>query len=229
MSLEDCTFDATQFRGTARLFPLPNLVVFPHVMQPLHIFEPCYLQMFEEAIETDQLIAMAVLSPGWEHDYEGRPPIRSTACLCRVATHHKTEQGTYNALLLGVSRIKILRELPAAKTFREAHATLIDDVYSGPAASQRPPLQKRLVEAFRCVLPKLPGHPEELEQMLSSNISLGMLTDIIAYTLNLKQTIKEQLLSQPRPDARAMLLLKCLTPAQRATGQLSFPPQFSTN
>src|SRR3954471_16495637 len=98
MSLDDYTFDAEKFCGRARLFPLPNLVVFPHIMQPLHLFEPRYRAMLEEAIETDCLIEMANLAPGWESNYEGRPAVRSTACLCRVATHCKTDKGTYNVL-----------------------------------------------------------------------------------------------------------------------------------
>jgi len=36
----DDTFSEAEFSGTARLFPLPNLVLFPHVLQPLHVFEP---------------------------------------------------------------------------------------------------------------------------------------------------------------------------------------------
>ncbi|HEY2760280.1 MAG TPA: LON peptidase substrate-binding domain-containing protein, partial [Pirellulales bacterium] len=56
MSLEDISFSLEEFSGRARLFPLPNLVVFPHVMQPLHIFEPRYRAMLEEALASDRLI-----------------------------------------------------------------------------------------------------------------------------------------------------------------------------
>ena len=69
--------------GVARLFPLPNLVLFPHVLQPLHIFEPRYCDLLEAALADDRLIAMAVLAPGWEKDYEGRPPVHPIACLGR--------------------------------------------------------------------------------------------------------------------------------------------------
>ena len=58
-------FDASTFSGVARLFPLPNLVLYPHVMQPLHIFEERYREMLEDAIADDGLIAMALLEPGW--------------------------------------------------------------------------------------------------------------------------------------------------------------------
>ena len=43
------------FAGTARLFPLPNLVLFPHVVQPLHVFEPRYRQLTADALAGDRL------------------------------------------------------------------------------------------------------------------------------------------------------------------------------
>ena len=52
------------FAGTARLFPLPNLVFFPQVMQPLHIFEPRYRQMTADALAGDRLIALVLLTAG---------------------------------------------------------------------------------------------------------------------------------------------------------------------
>ena len=70
---EDLTMDEERFKGTARLFPLPDLVMFPHVMQPLHIFEPRYVDLLNSALDSDGLIAMSMLAPGWESDYEGRP------------------------------------------------------------------------------------------------------------------------------------------------------------
>ena len=57
------------FHGLARLFPLPNLVLFPAVVQPLHIFEPRYRQLMEDALKDNRLIGMALLRPGWEEDY----------------------------------------------------------------------------------------------------------------------------------------------------------------
>ena len=80
-SFDDLSFAPQEFSGKVRLFPLPNLVLFPHVMQPLHIFEPRYRFLLEDALATDRLIAMALLAPGWENDYEGRPPLYPMACL----------------------------------------------------------------------------------------------------------------------------------------------------
>src|ERR1700752_3842848 len=61
------------------LFPLPNVVLFPNVFLPLHIFEPRYRAMTADALTSDRLIGMVLLRPGWDRDYEGRPPIPAVA------------------------------------------------------------------------------------------------------------------------------------------------------
>jgi uncharacterized protein len=52
------------FSGIARLFPLPNLVLFPQVVQGLHIFEPRYRQLMADVLVADQLMALILLKPG---------------------------------------------------------------------------------------------------------------------------------------------------------------------
>jgi Lon protease-like protein len=225
MSSDDLSLVPENFTGQVRLFPLPNLVVFPHVMQPLHIFEPRYRAMLEEALAGDGLIGMALLAPGWETDYDGRPPLRPVGCLCRVATHHKTSEGSYNVLVLGLKRIVIARELPPDKLFREAQVELKDDVYSAEAEPGRADLQARLLEAFKRVLPKIPEAQDQFDQLLGNKISLGMLTDIVAYTLDLELDFKERMLRETCVDRRSTELLEFLNRLRR----LTFPPEFSVN
>src|SRR5271155_3631888 len=82
-------FPLAEFSGKARLFPLPNLVFFPQVMQPLHIFEPRYRQMTADALEEDRLIALVLPRPGWDKPYAGSPAIHSVACLGRILAEQK--------------------------------------------------------------------------------------------------------------------------------------------
>ncbi len=225
MSADDLSLVPENFTGQVRLFPLPNLVVFPHVMQPLHVFEPRYRAMVEEALAGDGLIGMALLAPGWETDYDGRPPLRPVGCLCRVATHHKTSEGSYNVLVLGLKRIVIARELPPDKLFREAQVELKNDEYPDTGEAGRLDLQARLLDSFKRVLPKIPEAQDQFDQLLGSNISLGMLTDIVAYTLDLELDFKERMLLETDVDGRATELLNYLSRLRR----LAFPPEFSLN
>lgn len=225
-------FELPEFKGRVRLFPLPNLVLFPHVMQPLHIFEPRYRALLEDALASDGLIAMAVLAPGWEANYEGRPKLEPAACLCRVMNWQKTPEGTYNILLVGVRRIRLLEELPPEKLYREARVELLEDLEVSQSAEQLPQQQAALVASFQELLPTLTDASEPLEELLRQQISLGMLTDIMGYTLDLGQELKLQLLGEPRVEARAELLraaAKRLLVKINKEPRPAFPPKFSLN
>jgi uncharacterized protein len=230
MSDEPLAFSPDQFSGQARIFPLPNLVMFPHVMQALHIFEPRYRALFEEAIEEDRLIALGSLAPGWEGDYEGRPPLRPNACLCRIATHQRTEEGTYNVLVLGVRRLRLLHELPPKKLFRIVESEIIDDFEpadSSPGAAAT--LQQRLLAAFKQAMPRIPNAYEQLDQLLGSQITLGMLADIVAYTLDLDLETKIKLLAECDVFHRTSMLLEAIGARARSAPPRRFPPEFSEN
>ena len=230
MSDEPLAFSPDQFSGHARLFPLPNLVMFPHVMQALHIFEPRYRALFEEAIEDDRLIALGSLAPGWEGDYEGRPPLRSTACLCRIATHQRTEEGTYNVLVLGVRRLRLLRELPPKKLFRVVESEIIDDVEPADAPEGAAgALQQRLLAAFKQAMPRIPNAYEQLDQLLGNQITLGMLADIVAYTIDLDLETKMKLLAECDVFRRTVLLLEAISARPAGGRGRTFPPEFSQN
>src|SRR5262245_32009347 len=101
------------------LFPLPNVVLFPNVFLPLHIFEPRYREMTADALATDRLIGMALLRPGWERDYEGRPPIYPIGCNGVITHSDRLPDGRYNIVLRGLERFRILEE-DAGRSYRRA-------------------------------------------------------------------------------------------------------------
>ena len=92
------------------LFPLPGVVLFPRAVLPLHIFEDRYRAMTADALAGDKIIAMALLKPGWEKSYYGRPAIEPVVCVGRILSHEKLPDGKYNFLLQGVLRARIIRE-----------------------------------------------------------------------------------------------------------------------
>ena len=92
------------------LFPLPNVVLFPNVFLPLHIFEARYREMIADAIASDRMIGMVLLRPGWERDYEGRPAIYPVGCSGVVTHFEKLPDGRYNIVLRGLDRFRIAEE-----------------------------------------------------------------------------------------------------------------------
>jgi Lon protease-like protein len=231
---DEFSFSPQEFSGTVRLFPSPGLVLFPHVLQPLHIFEPRYREMVEEALAGDSLVTMAVLAPGWENDYEGRPPVLPVACLGRVTVHCRLDSGAYNLLLSGLRRVQLVRELPPNKPFREAKATVRDDCYPSDHDATGATLHRRLRAAFLRLLDQVSNVLEQLDQLLGSDISLAALTDIVSYMLDIDLDAKMALLSEVDVHRRAERLLDLLAnladddePGRH--GVIRFPPGFSTN
>jgi ATP-dependent Lon protease len=223
----------TDFNGRVRLFPLPNLVMFPHVVQPLHIFEPRYRELVEEALETDQLIAMAHLQPGWEAASDENATIFPMTCIGRIVSHIRFDDGKLNILLLGLRRATIAAELPRTRSFREAQVTIVEDVYVGSGSPVRAAIQSELLQCFRRFTPESPAAQEQFESLINNRLPLGALTDIISFTMKFDVGLKQRLLSEGNVELRAKLLLdelRKLDGSQAACDDMRpFPPEFSAN
>ena len=96
--------------STIPLFPLPNVVLFPGVFLPLHIFEPRYRTMTEDALDGDRLIGMVLLKPGHEAEYEGRPPIYPIGCSGLITHAERLPDGRFNIVLQGLERFRVREE-----------------------------------------------------------------------------------------------------------------------
>ena len=124
--MADDLSDLHSFDGTVRLFPLPNVVLFPQVMLPLHVFEPRYRRLTADALAGDRLITMALLRPGWEADYHGRPAVYSAGCAGRLERCEPLEDGRFNILLRGLSRFRVVEE-HAGEPYRLATVEVLSD------------------------------------------------------------------------------------------------------
>ena len=191
------------FSGEARLFPLPNLVLYPGCIQPLHIFESRYCEMLEDAVQDDNLVAIATLMPGYEPDYYSRPPIADHTCVGQLILHEKTPENTYNLLLVGARRAQIKHEITPVRSFRRAAVEIIEDrdVAENDSNAQR--LGEDLAKQFV-------ASAKSAEQLAinfqAGKISLSSLTDVVAYHFPFELQLKLRLLEQPDPIERARML-----------------------
>lgn len=236
MSFEDLSPAIPEdFSGVVRLFPLPGVVMFPHVILPLHVFEPRYVAMLEESLATDRLIATALLLPGWETQPQGKPKLAPMTCLGKIISHTALPDGRHNIMLAGLKRAAIAKEIKTAKPFRCAKVELLEDHYPASGAATRQASQRKLLDSFRRYVPKTSLAQEQFDQLLAQQISLGMLTDIVAFTINLPLPLKQKLLNEWHVDRRAQLLLEHFNQSQGETSSLvsgamrTFPPEFSAN
>ncbi len=224
------------FTGLVNLFPLPNLVLFPHVVQPIHIFEPRYCEMLADSLARDGLIAMALLEPGWEQSYLQRPAISSIVCMAKIINHSPTDDGQHNILLAGMKRARIIRELNNGREFRQAEVELLDDHYPSGLANARVELYGELLDVFSQAVPEELKSLDSFLQITDQQLPLGMLADIITFSLRLPLPIKQQVLAEANVDVRTRLLIRCLHQlvqtqgtGDRANAPAKFPPDFSVN
>jgi ATP-dependent Lon protease len=191
------------FCGEVRLFPLSELVMFPSNVLPLHIFESRYKEMLEDALRGDQLVAMATLMPGYEHDYYSRPPVCPSVCIGRVIAHQRTPQGTYNLMLAGLERAKIEHEIEPVRSFRRGKVTVI----GSRTAKAKTASAERAEQLVAQIVKIFPAMRRLFEELSGHEIPLAALTDVVAFHLPLKMELKLQLLAETDPTLRAELLL----------------------
>lgn len=93
--------------ASAPVFPLPNLVLFPQTVLPLHIFEERYRAMTREALATDGCIAMTLLRPDDSLPRADSPLYHEIGCLGKISTSSKTEDGRYHLKLVGFKKVEL--------------------------------------------------------------------------------------------------------------------------
>lgn len=200
------------------LFPLPNVVLFPRAVLPLHIFEERYKRMMADVLEAGhRQIAMALLHRGWEKDYDGRPAIEPVVCVGTILSHERLSDGRYNFLLQGHTRARVVREVGGTATpYREAELEPLyeTDWAEGGLAAAR----ERLVEMFeRPSYATLPGG-DQIRQMLGSRLPTAAMADLLAFNLLSEEQValKQSLLAEADVKRRVWRVVEAVRALQPA-------------
>jgi Lon protease-like protein len=120
------------------IFPLPNVVLFPSALLPLHIFEPRYRAMVADALEGERLIGMVMLRPGWEPHYDQVPEVYPVGCAGFITHADRLPDGRYNIMLRGLEKFRIEAERPAregSERYRVARVASIRELKTGASAA----------------------------------------------------------------------------------------------
>jgi Lon protease-like protein len=103
------------------LFPLPGALLLPRARLPLHIFEPRYLALLEDALKTrERLIGMICPAPAPKGAGRGARRLSAIGCAGRVTSFSETEDGRYMITLTGISRFRLREEVPGFTPYRRA-------------------------------------------------------------------------------------------------------------
>ncbi|MEX2660645.1 MAG: LON peptidase substrate-binding domain-containing protein [Vicinamibacterales bacterium] len=189
---------------TIPVFPLPNVVLFPQVFLPLHVFEPRYRDMVADALAGDRLIGMVLLRPGWETDYEGRPPVYPIGCAGLISNHERLPDGRYNIVLRGIEKFRIVEET-RDRTYRVAR---IEGLHEPLVDAERDEIRaaRRRLEALLVPQPQGRGTEAKVPPAMADED----LVNALAQYMELEPLEKQALLERDGLLARCRSLIELL-------------------
>lgn len=181
------------------LFPLPATVLFPQIPLPLHVFEPRYRSLMADALAGDRVIGMVMLKPGFEAEYEGRPPIYAVGCAGVIAKHEVLPDGRYNLILTGMSRFRVISE-NHERAYRLAEVEYLAEAETPTAETAA--LRENVLTQLRA-LAKADGVAlHELPTVPPQGVSDYEFANFLSYILAISPLEKQALLEESGLDAR---------------------------
>ncbi len=195
---------------TVPLFPLPNVVLFPRAVLPLHIFEERYKTMTADVLAGGRLVAIALLKEGWEKNYYHRPPIEPVVCVGRILNWERLEDGKYNFLLQGRMRGKVIGEEKSGQ-YRVARVEPIveSDVIEIDLTNER----QRLMEMFCSGKLASTTAGKELQKIVASQLPTNEVADLLAFHVLTNIGLKQSLLAEADVARRVCRLVSAVEAA----------------
>ncbi len=195
------------------IFPLPNVVLFPHVFLPLHVFEPRYREMVADAIDGERLIGMVLLRDGWQRRAGPNPPIFPIGCAGRITHAAPLPDGRYDIVLRGVQRFRV-RDEDRSRAYRIAGVEPLPDptaAEDGPRIHRARARVEHLLDQRLAALGKAPCVPRGMAD--------GELINALAQYLEFEPIEKQALLEKNGPRARGAALVDLLEMRLLAPGR----------
>ncbi len=194
------------------IFPLPEVTFFPETVLPLHVFEPRYRQMVADCLAGDRWLAVGMLRPGWEKDYQGRPPLHPIAGAGEIIQAEGLADGRYNVLLDGRSRVRILAEEPPGDlAYRVVRAERLADRGPSPGDRTFPERLQELRTAHARLLIALgQSHPDVVGRLTVAGASPGAVIDRIVSAVVPDAEVRQRVLEAVDVSERLDLALGAL-------------------
>lgn len=181
------------------VFPLPQVVLFPQTVLPLHIFEPRYRSMLKDCLATHSAMAIVKLT-GPSMDGE-LPPIASIAGAGIVVERELLPDGRANILLQGRARVK-LEELPFVPPYRRARATVLFDGDEAVSHSDK----AALIACAEAFATEIRQHNPEFSFRIPANLEAAVLSDYCAHHLLVDSGLRQRLLEELNPVERVRVV-----------------------
>lgn len=182
------------------IFPLPNCVLLPGGLLPLHVFEPRYRELTRDCLAGHHYMAIARLRPGYQTSYHGRPPVYERCGVGRIICSEELPDGRFALLLRGIARVEIARELPAERAYRQVEAQLLPDAATDHVEAHD--CHKRLVTLCDRLAEVLDQGGSQLRDLARAFDDPGRCADAIAAALVMDVDARQELLDALDPVTR---------------------------
>jgi uncharacterized protein len=186
------------------IFPLPNVVFFPRMPLPLHIFEPRYRAMVRDAVRGARLIGMTLLRGDWQQDYAGTPEIFGVGTVGELARSEELPDGRFDIVLRGLREFVIHRELTRAP-YREAVVSWRES----PRDGLPPRMRAGIGEVVLRYLQRT-GRAGAETQLVETGVDDETFVNFLAQNLDLDPLERQALLEAASLDDRARRLVDVL-------------------
>jgi ATP-dependent Lon protease len=183
------------------LFPLPQVVLFPHAIMPLHVFEPRYRALVKDCLATHKAFALVLIVDGSRTDAHGHPPIAEVAGAGVIVEHQGLPDGRSALLLHGQARVR-LEELPFIPPYRRARATLLSDRAEDVPAADR----LALLASATAFSSEVQKQDSRFVFRVPSQVSAGALADHCAHHLLVDTVMRQALLAELGPRERVRMV-----------------------
>src|SRR5215208_648031 len=190
--------------STIPIFPLPNAVLFPNVLMPLHIFEPRYRAMVKDALAGDRIIGMVLLRAGFERDYEGRPSIFPVGCAGVITHSEPLQDGRFNIVLKGIEKFRVSSE-DSSKLYRLATIDSLPELVPDADRAELRRLRLRLETLLAAAVEREGGDPKFPPAVVDED-----LVNALAQYLGLEPLERQALLEREGVLARCHGLIELL-------------------
>jgi hypothetical protein len=195
------------------LFPLSNVVLFPRVKTPLHIFEPRYRALMKDVLASDRRIGMAVVRPEHQADMPGDPPLFPIGCCGEITEFQQRPDGRYDLVLLGTWRFRILEEEMRTqdRLYRVARVQPLDDPFPDAERDRVSRLRASVVENVAWLARRTESDGARFEPSLFAAIDDATFVNVLANSIAFPTEEKQSLLEADSVPERYARLASALS------------------
>ncbi len=179
------------------VFPLPQVVLFPRALLPLHIFEPRYRAMLKDCLAGHRHIVMTHV------DASSGAREGVVAGVGYIVEHQPLPDGRANIVVQGRARVRVT-ELPSSDPYRRVRATKLEDVTKRVSQADR----TALVTAAGAYAGEVGRRDPRFSFAVPPNLETGALADLCAHHLILSAEMRQKMLEELDASLRVQSVIR---------------------